>query len=148
MRDETGEKIRVGTKRYMAPEVLENSLDDLLFFNFCRADMYSISLVFWEIIQRVETENIPAKTYALPYEHMVPSDPSIEDMKNVVVDSALRPDFDKMLGLCTIKIEKKQGGCDVVAHERHESHVSQQGYCYQNGAFSQISLLSIDLNCI
>ena len=94
----------------MAPEVLENSLDDLLFFNFCRADMYSISLVFWEIIQRVETENIPAKTYALPYEHMVPSDPSIEDMKNVVVDSALRPDFDKMLGTRTIKILKNREG--------------------------------------
>ena len=126
MRDETGEKIRVGTKRYMAPEVLENSLDDLLFFNFCRADMYSISLVFWEIVQRVETEKISAKTYALPYENMVPSDPSIEDMKNIVVDSALRPDFDKMIGLFLYHSDsEKQGECGVVAHERHESHMSQ-----------------------
>ena len=126
MRDETGEKIRVGTKRYMAPEVLENSLDDLLFFNFCRADMYSISLVFWEIVQRVETENISAKTYALPYENMVPSDPSIEDMKNIVVDSALRPDFDKMIGFFIYHEDlEKRKGCGVVARKRHESQMSQ-----------------------
>ena len=39
---------------------------------------------------------------------------------------------------------EKQGGYSVVAHEGYpgyESHVSQLSDCYQNGAFSQISLL-------
>lgn len=40
---------RVGTRRYMAPEVLDESLDTKAFDAFKMADMYSMGLVFWEM---------------------------------------------------------------------------------------------------
>lgn len=40
---------RVGTRRYMAPEVLEETLDTKSFDAFKIADMYALSLVFWEM---------------------------------------------------------------------------------------------------
>ena len=44
--------IRVGTKRYMAPEVLAYQLDSRNFAAFKMADMYSFGLVLWEITGR------------------------------------------------------------------------------------------------
>ena len=43
---------RVGTKRYMAPEVLDNSINKDHFECFKRADIYSFGLVLWEIARR------------------------------------------------------------------------------------------------
>uniref|UniRef100_A0A183SLU0 receptor protein serine/threonine kinase n=1 Tax=Schistocephalus solidus TaxID=70667 RepID=A0A183SLU0_SCHSO len=40
---------RVGTKRYMAPEVLDNTLRQSSFEAYKQADMYSLGLVFWEL---------------------------------------------------------------------------------------------------
>ena len=43
---------RVGTIRYMAPEVLTDKLDSSHFESFKRADIYSFALVLWEITRR------------------------------------------------------------------------------------------------
>lgn len=43
---------RVGTRRYMAPEVLDESLDTSRFEAYIMADMYSFALVLWEIVRR------------------------------------------------------------------------------------------------
>lgn len=43
---------RVGTKRYMAPEVLDETISKDDFQAFTQADMYSFGLVMWEIIRR------------------------------------------------------------------------------------------------
>lgn len=43
---------RVGTRRYMAPEVLDNALDTRHFAAFKMADIYSFGLVLWEIARR------------------------------------------------------------------------------------------------
>uniref|UniRef100_A0A672SLK6 TGF-beta receptor type-1 n=1 Tax=Sinocyclocheilus grahami TaxID=75366 RepID=A0A672SLK6_SINGR len=43
---------RVGTKRYMAPEVLDDSINMRHFESFKRADIYALGLVFWEIARR------------------------------------------------------------------------------------------------
>ena len=54
---DTGElqadNIRVGTKRYMAPEVLDGSMAIEDFESYKRADVYALSLVLWEIMRRV-----------------------------------------------------------------------------------------------
>uniref|UniRef100_A0A0N5AVC6 receptor protein serine/threonine kinase n=1 Tax=Syphacia muris TaxID=451379 RepID=A0A0N5AVC6_9BILA len=42
-------KIEVGTKRYMAPEILSGKLNPRCFYDFLMADIYSFSLVIWEI---------------------------------------------------------------------------------------------------
>jgi len=50
------ENNRVGTKRYMAPEVLDNSMDLFNFESYKQADIYSLSLVLWEVCRRVILE--------------------------------------------------------------------------------------------
>lgn len=46
---------RVGTRRYMAPEVLDGSLDVTSFEAFLKADIYSFGLVLWELSRRTVT---------------------------------------------------------------------------------------------
>ena len=46
------ENRRVGTKRYMAPEILDNSMNTKCFDSFKKADMYAFGLVLWEITRR------------------------------------------------------------------------------------------------
>ncbi|CAH1249913.1 TGFBR1 [Branchiostoma lanceolatum] len=81
---------RVGTKRYMAPEVLDDTINITHFDSFKRADVYALGLVFWEIARRCNVGGI-YEEYQLPYFDMVPSDPSIEEMRKVVCDLRQRP---------------------------------------------------------
>ncbi|TRY53866.1 hypothetical protein DNTS_002809 [Danionella cerebrum] len=83
---------RVGTKRYMAPEVLDDSINMRHFESFKRADIYALGLVFWEIARRCSIGGIH-EDYQLPFYDLVPSDPSVEDMKRVVCDQKLRPNI-------------------------------------------------------
>ncbi|CAI2344762.1 unnamed protein product [Caenorhabditis sp. 36 PRJEB53466] len=46
--------VQVGTKRYMAPELLSNTLNPKDFSQFKMADIYSMALVMWEVARRVE----------------------------------------------------------------------------------------------
>ncbi|XP_062418283.1 bone morphogenetic protein receptor type-1B isoform X1 [Pungitius pungitius] len=123
---------RVGTKRYMPPEVLEETLDRSKLKSYLMADMYSFGLILWEIARRcvsggrvyflfflqtpseshlhkrvvfwrfchidracvfyVLVEGI-LEEYQLPYHELVPTDPSYEDMREVVCIKRLRPSF-------------------------------------------------------
>ncbi|XP_066596963.1 bone morphogenetic protein receptor type-1B-like [Prorops nasuta] len=87
--------IRVGTRRYMAPEVLDESLNTRSFDAFKMADIYSLGLVLWETCRRYATDgNISmAEPYALPYHNVVPNDPDFEDMRLAVCVKQLRPDI-------------------------------------------------------
>lgn len=87
---------RIGTRRYMAPEALDQTMDVNSFEAFKMADMYSLGLVFWEICRRCittipSTKNATCEDYALPYHDVVPSDPSFEDMYDVVCLKNIRP---------------------------------------------------------
>ena len=44
---------KVGTKRYLAPEVLDESINPNQFESWKRADIYSVGLVFWELARRL-----------------------------------------------------------------------------------------------
>lgn len=81
---------RVGTKRYMAPEVLDETLNMNHFDSFKRADVYALGLVLWEITRRCNVGGI-YEDYQLPYYDMVPSDPTIEEMRKVVCTERQRP---------------------------------------------------------
>ncbi|XP_055684863.1 bone morphogenetic protein receptor type-1B isoform X1 [Lutzomyia longipalpis] len=87
---------RVGTRRYMAPEVLNQTLNSGQFEAFKMADMYSVGLVFWEMARRCittikGTKNTTCEDYALPYHDVVPNDPSFEDMHAAVCVKTIRP---------------------------------------------------------
>jgi len=81
---------KVGTKRYLAPEVLDNSMNLNQFDNYRRADIYSMGLVMWEICRGTNVGGLYS-SYEVPYNDMVPADPSIEDMRKCVCDENKRP---------------------------------------------------------
>lgn len=106
---------RVGTKRYMPPELLSDGMKFDDFESFKMADIYSFGLVMWETCRRAVTK-IPVEQsarpvgdgdqsasddddehdelvdeYKVPYYDVVPSDPSFDDMKKVVMVDAYRP---------------------------------------------------------
>lgn len=80
--------LRVGTKRYMAPEVLEQTMDPNKFSSYAMSDVYQFALVMWEICNRI---GVNAQGYLLPYGDVVPADPSFEDMVKVVCIDQYRP---------------------------------------------------------
>lgn len=87
---------RVGTRRYMSPEALDQTLDTKSFEAFKMADMYGLALVLWEICRRCITPNPSTKSplceeYTLPYHDHVPPDPSFQDMYEVVCVKGIRP---------------------------------------------------------
>ncbi|KAG5869009.1 hypothetical protein JTB14_019947 [Gonioctena quinquepunctata] len=85
-----GSNPRVGTKRYMSPEVLDESIRMNVFDSFRRADIYALGLVFWELCRRTVSNGI-AEDYKPPFFDVVPSDPSFEDMRKLVCVDQHRP---------------------------------------------------------
>ncbi|KAH9498580.1 Activin receptor type-1B [Bulinus truncatus] len=81
---------RVGTKRYMAPECLDETINMEHFESFKRADVYSFGLVLWEIARRCSVGGI-FEEYQQPYYDQVPSDPSLEEMRKIVCADKQRP---------------------------------------------------------
>ncbi|KAG9355984.1 hypothetical protein JZ751_000828 [Albula glossodonta] len=82
----------LGSGMYMAPEVLDDSINMKHFESFKRADIYAMGLVFWEIARRCSIGGIH-EDYQLPYYDLVQSDPSVEEMRKVVCDQKLRPNI-------------------------------------------------------
>ncbi|XP_013114021.1 activin receptor type-1 isoform X2 [Stomoxys calcitrans] len=85
-----GNNPKVGTKRYMAPEVLDESIDMFNFEALRRTDIYAMGLVIWEVCRRTISCGI-AEEYKVPFYDVVPSDPSFEDMRKVVCVDNYRP---------------------------------------------------------
>ncbi|XP_014257137.1 activin receptor type-1 [Cimex lectularius] len=81
---------RVGTKRYMAPEVLDETLDINCFEGLKRVDMYAVGLVLWELGRRIISNGI-VEDYQPPFYDRVGSDPSFEEMKKIVSIDQQRP---------------------------------------------------------
>ena len=81
---------KVGTKRYMSPEMLKESINVHRFNAFRCADIYALGLVLWEIGRRV---NINGKVlpYEIPYYDRLGQDPSIDEVYQIVVQNAYRP---------------------------------------------------------
>lgn len=107
-----GNNPKVGTKRYMSPEVLDErytskymtfitqftekfmyySINMQCFEALRRTDIYALGLVLWEVCRRTISGGI-AEEYKVPFYDVVPSDPSFEDMRKVVCVDNYRPSF-------------------------------------------------------
>ncbi|KAL3854908.1 hypothetical protein ACJMK2_014143 [Sinanodonta woodiana] len=81
---------KVGTKRYMAPELLDETLNPSFFSSFKCVDVYAFALVVWETARRCITGGL-VEEYKPPFWDVVPNDPSFEDMRKVVVVDQQRP---------------------------------------------------------
>ncbi|KAK4304928.1 hypothetical protein Pmani_023145 [Petrolisthes manimaculis] len=86
---------QVGTRRYMAPEVLEGAIN----FQrdaFLRIDMYACGLVLWEMLSRCSSQDGPVSEYRLPFEDEVGQHPTLDDMQECVVTQKARPAIQPM----------------------------------------------------
>ncbi|KAJ8676304.1 hypothetical protein QAD02_012091 [Eretmocerus hayati] len=81
---------QVGTRRYMAPEVLEGAIN-FTRDSFLRIDMYACGLVLWELASRCTVQDGPIGEYRLPFEEEVGLHPTLEDMQESVVHKKERP---------------------------------------------------------
>ncbi|XP_066993322.1 activin receptor type-2A isoform X2 [Anabrus simplex] len=81
---------QVGTRRYMAPEVLEGAIN-FSRDSFLRIDMYACGLVLWELASRCTAQEGPIGEYMLPFEEEVGQHPTLEDMQECVVQKKVRP---------------------------------------------------------
>jgi len=82
---------QVGTRRYMAPEVLEGAIN----FSrdaFLRIDMYACGLVLWEILTRCHDCGQTSQ-YKLPFEAEASPRPTLEEICDLVVHRKVRPEL-------------------------------------------------------
>lgn len=83
---------KVGTRRYLAPELLEETMPKGEFEAYRRVDVYALGLTLWEIFRRCAYEGPGSEEEAsLPFAEWVDSDPSAEEMKALVCVAKRRP---------------------------------------------------------
>ncbi|XP_078390830.1 activin receptor type-1-like isoform X3 [Cetorhinus maximus] len=87
-----GNNPKVGTKRYMAPEVLDETIRTNSFESYKSTDIWAFGLVLWEIARRTSISGI-TEEYRPPFYDVVPTDPSFEDMRKVVCTDHQRPNI-------------------------------------------------------
>ncbi|XP_053618227.1 activin receptor type-1 isoform X2 [Plodia interpunctella] len=98
---------RQGTKRYMSPEMLDQSINLECFESFLKCDVYAFALVLWEVTRRVHPS---PREYRPPFFELVQSDPSFDEMRKIVCTDGARPepiddDHPTMLGLARLMRE-------------------------------------------
>lgn len=81
---------QVGTRRYMAPEILEGAIN-FTRDAFLRIDVYACGLVLWELVSRCTAHGGLVEEYRLPFEMELGSHPTLEEMQENVVMKKLRP---------------------------------------------------------
>ncbi|XP_043549733.1 activin receptor type-1-like isoform X2 [Chiloscyllium plagiosum] len=89
---DVGNNPRVGTKRYMAPEILDETIQVNLFDSFRRVDIWAFGLVLWEVARRTISNGI-VEDYKPPFYDLVPNDPGFDDMKKVICLDQQRPNI-------------------------------------------------------
>lgn len=95
--------VRVGTQRYMAPEILEGTININL-MSYMSSDVYALSLVMWEVLSqcpKFESDGIspisydPAYSvpqYCLPFTAELKNEmPTLEKMTHIVCEKKVRP---------------------------------------------------------
>ncbi|KAJ1520821.1 hypothetical protein ONE63_003912 [Megalurothrips usitatus] len=129
---------QVGTRRYMAPEVLEGAIN----FSrdaFLRIDMYACGLVLWELASRCTGQEGPIGEYRLPFEEEVGQRPTLEDMQECVVHKKQRP-------ICPETWKKHQGLnalCDTMEEcWDHDAEARLSASCVMERVLNQQRLLS------
>ncbi|KAJ8679453.1 hypothetical protein QAD02_015240 [Eretmocerus hayati] len=85
--------IKQGSKRYMSPELLDQTYDPQCLESYCRADVYSLGLIFWEVCRKCLC-NGQAFSYSLPFSEWLAGgcrEPTLEEMHKLVVVDQRRP---------------------------------------------------------
>uniref|UniRef100_A0ABD2XQE7 receptor protein serine/threonine kinase n=1 Tax=Trichogramma kaykai TaxID=54128 RepID=A0ABD2XQE7_9HYME len=83
-------KVQVGPKRYMAPDVIEETIIMADFNFFKRADVYTLGLLIWKTARRCNVGGFH-EGYELPFNEFVRSDPNVEQMHKIICVEQKRP---------------------------------------------------------
>ncbi|KRX50003.1 Activin receptor type-2A [Trichinella murrelli] len=81
---------QVGTRRYMAPEVLEGATE-FSAFAFRQIDVYAAALVLWELMSRCSLHGEEPDEYKLPFEVEVGLRPTLQVIQDTVATKKRRP---------------------------------------------------------
>ncbi|XP_034648566.1 anti-Muellerian hormone type-2 receptor isoform X3 [Trachemys scripta elegans] len=85
---------KAGTQRYMAPEILDDSLDLQVWGRALKqADIYSLALVLWEILSRCSglSPDCGVPPFQLAYEAELGSSPTYGELRRLAVEERRRP---------------------------------------------------------
>ncbi|XP_074386961.1 LOW QUALITY PROTEIN: anti-Muellerian hormone type-2 receptor [Zonotrichia albicollis] len=85
---------KAGTQRYLAPEILDESLDLRAWGRALRqADVYALGLLLWEILSRCQalSPGAPVPPFRLAYEAELGSSPSGAQLRRLAADERRRP---------------------------------------------------------
>uniref|UniRef100_A0A8V5GSR3 receptor protein serine/threonine kinase n=1 Tax=Melopsittacus undulatus TaxID=13146 RepID=A0A8V5GSR3_MELUD len=86
---------RAGTQRYLAPEILDESLDLHAWGRaLLQADVYALGLLLWEILTRCQALSpgeSPVPPFRLAYEAELGSSPTGAQLRRLAVDERRRP---------------------------------------------------------
>jgi len=88
-------------------QVLEETINMNHFDSFKRADVYALGLILWEIARRCNVGGIHDE-YQLPFYDLVPSDPTIEEMRKVVCTDRQRPSIPNRWQSIEVSIKTKK----------------------------------------
>ncbi|XP_065510259.1 anti-Muellerian hormone type-2 receptor [Caloenas nicobarica] len=85
---------KAGTQRYLAPEILDESLDLRSWGRALRqADVYALALLLWEILSRCQalSPGAPVPAFRLAYEAELGASPTGAELRRLAVDEGRRP---------------------------------------------------------
>ncbi|XP_014748582.1 PREDICTED: anti-Muellerian hormone type-2 receptor [Sturnus vulgaris] len=85
---------QAGTQRYLAPEILDESLDLRAWGRALRqADVYALALLLWEILSRCQalSPGAPVPPFRLAYEAELGSSPTGAQLRRLAADERRRP---------------------------------------------------------
>lgn len=128
---DVGNNPRVGTKRYMAPEVLDETIQTDCFDSYKRVDIWAFGLVLWEVARRMVSNGkylgllylflegikqmvIHSKASATKMNRM---HSKILDLRSVLIPDTLLPVLKLLvcwvqwlsIVVISVKVEKKEG---------------------------------------
>lgn len=83
--------------------MLEETINTSHFDSFKRGDVYAFGLILWEIARRCNIRG-RYEDYQLPFYDLVPSDPTIEEMRKVVCVERQRPQIPCRWLTCSVSI--------------------------------------------
>ncbi|XP_021238106.1 anti-Muellerian hormone type-2 receptor [Numida meleagris] len=86
--------VQAGTQRYLAPEILDESLDLRSWGRALRqADVYALALLLWEILSRCQTlsPGSPVPEFRLAYEAELGGSPTAAQLRHLAVEERRRP---------------------------------------------------------
>lgn len=94
-------KALVGTKRYMAPEILDETINVRDLMSFCKSDIYSLGLIIWEVLRRALTSN--GMDPSLPSLPSLPFVPLLFSLPSLLISPFPSPSVSLIgLFLCTL----------------------------------------------